>query len=369
MWAEQVSSDSGDDQINGGPPTGDVKGYEVQGNGKAPEKAESSKKAPSVATPEHTAEATLVEEPPQAPFLAPGPALVDLPPTEKELRDAATEDNKSERTTKDTSTADDASAAPATTVPATFADIVKAATSTITTIASSVKVPSIKAPTLSAPSVQDNATSVVEDLNSVKDLSLNDPPTPSVKPATPSVTEGAPSVRNDAAEKSVEPTYAAAVTEEPESHPITTGGSMPISFPTSAPVSFPTSDDASSTHRRMQSSDSIPTMSPGVTFKGTESPARSGTPDDPSKRKRISSQNFQRLARRISIGRRPSAASGAAIFGSKDDSGSKEGSSKGGEDDSITGTSEDKKDKKDKKKDKKEKKEKEKEKDKKASKS
>jgi hypothetical protein len=307
MWAEQVAGDEG---FSGAPPTGDVKGYDLEGS---TQKAESSKKASSVSAPEHAPEPTLVEEPPQAPFLAPGPVITSLPPTEKELQ-AASQDNKSEHTTKDTTTADDASA-----VPTTYADAVKAASvkePSIKAPSTQVQAPSVKAPStqVPVPSVHDQTTSVVEDLNSVKDLSLHEP--------TASI---APSVKNE----SVAPgTYAAAVTDEPESTP-----SAPIAFPTSAPVAFPTSDDASSTHRRMQSSDSVPTVaSPGVTFAGAESPLRAGTPDDPEKRKRTASQNFQRLARRISIGRRPSAADPAAIIAAfkgknKDDTGSKEGSS------------------------------------------
>ncbi|THH20779.1 hypothetical protein EW146_g623 [Bondarzewia mesenterica] len=70
----------------------------------------------------------------------------------------------------------------------------------------------------------------------------------------------------------------------------------------SSPIAFPTSDDTGS-HRGPSVSD-MPIQSPGVTFvQEVHSPPRSGTPDPESepKRKRISSQNFQRLARRISI--------------------------------------------------------------------
>ena len=68
------------------------------------------------------------------------------------------------------------------------------------------------------------------------------------------------------------------------------------------PVEFPSSNDAPSEHRASLSASPSPT--PAVTFDANlSSPPRTGTPDAESepKRKRISSQNFQRLARRISI--------------------------------------------------------------------
>ncbi|KAJ8077054.1 ATP-binding cassette-type vacuolar membrane transporter Hmt1 [Marasmius tenuissimus] len=73
--------------------------------------------------------------------------------------------------------------------------------------------------------------------------------------------------------------------------------------PSSPPITFPSSDVATPA--------SPPP--PGVTFETTATPPRSGTPDPDSepKRKRISSQNFQRIAKRISIsGRRQGSASG-----------------------------------------------------------
>jgi ATP-binding cassette subfamily B (MDR/TAP) protein 6 len=76
----------------------------------------------------------------------------------------------------------------------------------------------------------------------------------------------------------------------------------PVAFPMSdsGPVTFPgsTSDEAAS-----QKDPSV-TQTPGITFaQEVGTPERTGTPDPESetKRKRISSQNFQRLARRISV--------------------------------------------------------------------
>lgn len=77
-----------------------------------------------------------------------------------------------------------------------------------------------------------------------------------------------------------------------------------------APVAFPTSDSASEIRRV----DTPPIVSPPVvTFDANVNspPSRTGTPDveGESKRKRISSQNFQRLARRISLTTRRSSSS------------------------------------------------------------
>uniref|UniRef100_A0A0W0EYS8 Putative mitochondrial half-size ABC transporter n=1 Tax=Moniliophthora roreri TaxID=221103 RepID=A0A0W0EYS8_MONRR len=82
--------------------------------------------------------------------------------------------------------------------------------------------------------------------------------------------------------------------------------------PTSSPVAFPTAD--------VSFPASPPT--PGVTFEETATPPRSGTPDPESepKRKRISSQNFQRLAKRISISTRRQGSVSSIIPGLKRDS-------------------------------------------------
>jgi hypothetical protein len=69
------------------------------------------------------------------------------------------------------------------------------------------------------------------------------------------------------------------------------------------PVAFPSSDSA----EQMALTDSpAPTVaSPGITFSGDSHPEHgSADPDSEPKRKRISSQNFQRLARRISTSAR-----------------------------------------------------------------
>ncbi len=88
----------------------------------------------------------------------------------------------------------------------------------------------------------------------------------------------------------------------------------PIASPLSLPVAFPTSDDTSSLKVFDSSAPeaSQPTQepetasisaAPGIKFARTESP-RTGTPEpvDEGKRKRISSQNIQKIARKLSLG-------------------------------------------------------------------
>lgn len=83
--------------------------------------------------------------------------------------------------------------------------------------------------------------------------------------------------------------------------------------PTFAPLAFPSTEepaeDVSTSSPPGQpavsddSQEPQTPMGPGVTFETTSTPPRTGTPDPDGepKRKRISSQNFQRLARRMSI--------------------------------------------------------------------
>ncbi|TDL26049.1 hypothetical protein BD410DRAFT_764367 [Rickenella mellea] len=90
----------------------------------------------------------------------------------------------------------------------------------------------------------------------------------------------------------------------------------PVVPPADAPVAFPGSDETAS-QKTTDPSTSVP--NPAVTFEPSVDapPSRTGTPDPgvEPKRKRISSQNFQRLARRISFGTKRSG-SGSSIPGS-----------------------------------------------------
>lgn len=81
---------------------------------------------------------------------------------------------------------------------------------------------------------------------------------------------------------------------------------LPEDKPT-APLSFPTNDTASQkTGNERQATDA----SGGITFADSSPPSRTGTPDPDAepKRKRISSQNLSRFARKMSLAtRRPTA--------------------------------------------------------------
>ncbi|PCH43974.1 hypothetical protein WOLCODRAFT_26357 [Wolfiporia cocos MD-104 SS10] len=74
------------------------------------------------------------------------------------------------------------------------------------------------------------------------------------------------------------------------------------------PMAFPTSDDAPSRASNPELSMSLPPPTPGVTFQDSQPPEHSGVPGSPpndGKRKRtLSTQGMQRLARRLSTGRR-----------------------------------------------------------------
>ncbi len=118
------------------------------------------------------------------------------------------------------------------------------------------------------------------------------------------------------------------VDNAPVAHPSSHVGGLPASdaaHPEANPVAFPTSDSvpvafpgSTSDETASQKAPSV-TQTPGITFaQEVGTPERTGTPDPESetKRKRISSQNFQRLARRISITtRRAGSVSGIPILG------------------------------------------------------
>lgn len=170
-----------------------------------------------------------------------------------------------------------------------------------------------------APAQQD---AVTEDTAApiTDDAPTNDVPAPSTHEDIEQVTaepvaEDAPVAFPTSGDE--EPAEEAKETEEPAI----------VSSPVSSPIEFPTSDDASA-------SNAVPVSSPGITFAPeVSSPPRTGTPDPESepKRKRISSQNFQRLARRISLStkRQGSSSSFPSIPGLRRD-GSKDESAAGG---------------------------------------
>lgn len=100
---------------------------------------------------------------------------------------------------------------------------------------------------------------------------------------------------------------------EPVAFPSSSDTATPVAFPASsapAPIAFPKTDDSRSIDSGSQAHVRLPTS---ITFDTTATPPRvstpdptgapasSPTPDAEGKRKRISSQNFSRLARRISL--------------------------------------------------------------------
>ncbi|KAK7472887.1 ATP-binding cassette-type vacuolar membrane transporter Hmt1 [Stygiomarasmius scandens] len=110
----------------------------------------------------------------------------------------------------------------------------------------------------------------------------------------------------------------APIAAEPEEPPAVPPKVTEPSEEAQAPVAFPTSEDEAEVESPSPAEASSPDVvafptstdapmsappTPGVTFETNNHPSRSGTPDPDSepKRKRISSQNFQRIARRISI--------------------------------------------------------------------
>ncbi|KAG1716106.1 hypothetical protein ID866_1078 [Astraeus odoratus] len=146
--------------------------------------------------------------------------------------------------------------------------------------------------------------------------------TASLRPAdsvrTPSIRAPTASVRAESIAPAVPAKDADATgpisfpTSEPEDAP----APAPVAFPTSdegsppAPIAFPTSDDTRSVSSQPRHPIPGHVQSNSVTFDTTSTPPRSDTPDPSGtpnaestdgKRKRISSQNFQRIARRISL--------------------------------------------------------------------
>ena len=137
------------------------------------------------------------------------------------------------------------------------------------------------------------------------------------------------------------PTHIAFPTaESTEAFPALDHASSPVAFPSSdstAPVAFPASDAS------LENTPSLAAQSPGVTFSDAPSPARSGTPDvdsDGKRRRTLSTQGIQRLARRLSVSGRQGSVSPslpAAIFQSlkRGDSGKRDSKESAREDGSL----------------------------------
>ena len=97
---------------------------------------------------------------------------------------------------------------------------------------------------------------------------------------------------------------------EPESAPVAFPSSADDEIteqqPPAAPIAFPASDEPETSSQAPTTDAPGGAASPGITFAPETAQDRERSPSDPDepKRKRISSQNFQRLARRISVSAR-----------------------------------------------------------------
>ncbi|KAI0072708.1 hypothetical protein K474DRAFT_338651 [Panus rudis PR-1116 ss-1] len=118
------------------------------------------------------------------------------------------------------------------------------------------------------------------------------------------------------------------------------GDAAPVAFPTSdspAPVSFPGSPDDSASQRAGSVAERA--QSPGVTFDNLATPPRTGTPDpeqDGKRRRTLSTQGMQRLARRISISGRRQGSSASNILTSAIQGLKREGTTSSGKDNDST---------------------------------
>ena len=128
--------------------------------------------------------------------------------------------------------------------------------------------------------------------------------------------QSTPSIPPSAQQEQVE--FPAPV-EVPDHPKVTQTTEVPVlsPIPISAPIAFPSSEINPPVIQRDEPV-TFPAPTPAVTFGASVNspPSRTGTPDpeSDSKRKRISSQNFQRLARRISLTTRKQSSSSSSII-------------------------------------------------------
>ncbi len=139
-------------------------------------------------------------------------------------------------------------------------------------------------------------------------------------------TDSAEDAVEAAPESSAEPVPEASAAA-PVAFPTSANDTAPVSFPSSdaAPLAFPTSDSpvpvafpgSPDTASQREGSVAERAQNPGVTFQEAHTPSRTGTPDpeaDGKRRRTLSTQGIQRLARRISITtRRQGSGSGSSI--------------------------------------------------------
>lgn len=316
MWQKQISGD--DDQGFAGP-SGDTKEIGISHEAQPTD-------VTVVPAPE------VLPQPEQLPFLAPGPAMVPLPPTEAELQAAADAETGPWAAVEDAKAASvragDASikesVAPSVQAPGREVISLTDDAAEVTATPQSVGFPS--AAPLAFPG-SDDASSVRQSVSNAPTsitFKAQDPPhnpTDSKSDKEPKrkrissqnlqrlarrISLGGKKASEDA---ETAPAPDVATPESGVPNPV----SPPIAFPSSPPVAFPSSDDSSSRRQSMASN--------SITFKDQES--GEGKSDKGGDLKRLATQNFQRFARRISIsGRRASRdqvpGSGTATPGKKE---------------------------------------------------
>lgn len=154
----------------------------------------------------------------------------------------------------------------------------------------------------------EGAEQVAEDVARPESVAADAPQAYNVDPSVaPSVRSAAPSVP---ATQNEEKTSTAPAVAFPTSAPSV--DDLGSSAAASAPISFPTASDDRASSIRAQAATPTPG---GVTF--DQNTAKSGSPEvtDPESKKRRGTQNFQRIARRISLGsKRPDSLSSGGGF-------------------------------------------------------
>lgn len=123
-------------------------------------------------------------------------------------------------------------------------------------------------------------------------------------PVVPVEREAAPEPSSEAAPGSSAGPVAFPSSDDAAPVSFPSGDAAPLTFPTTdspGPIAFPGSSETAS---QREGSVAERAQSPGVTFQDAHTPSRTGTPDpeaDGKRRRTLSTQGIQRLARRISI--------------------------------------------------------------------
>ncbi|KAG8890731.1 hypothetical protein FRB98_006235 [Tulasnella sp. 332] len=269
MWAKQVTKD--DAQASLIPMPGALSGGADEGYIVADVKETMEEPAPA---PQVTPEVDI------NPFLAPGPVIVALPPTEAELK------AEQDLPVQEENRLQVESAAPS--------KAPSKAPSVRSAVAQNAEVAGVIA---AAEASRASESTVVGETNFTSELIAESP-----SAYAEDIPEEAPTLTATEATQQPAAEVPAAV-----AFPTSTPQLSPAFIP---PVSFPASPSESSSQRKLPSAAPTPSISfmpldpPSArqNGNGTQTPAEDKEP----KRKRISSQNLQRLARRLSLGRKNS---------------------------------------------------------------